>query len=237
MATKLRTCRNCGRVLQPNMGICEYCNTPTIPMLIRKKFFSFSTLVLVAVGSWFITMKTIELKEHMDNPPIYQFDLNYDVDKFANIRNLDDFTENNWLYKFSGAKGSIDSAVAQTISVNIVKLKEPYDSSKMELNLVRNKEKDVEVLIQLMGQFDCPKKKAGACSLTVRFDNSPIQTYEYTLAPNGRNDLIFIKNKREFIENLKKSKKLMINAPVFNNGLNKYYFNVNNLIFNFGDSE
>lgn len=237
MGVKLRVCRKCGRALQPEVYICEHCNTPTVSMLIRQKFFSVATLFLVAVGSWFITKKTIEIKEHIENPPIYQFDLNYDVDKFANINNLDDFTDNNWLYKFSGSGGSVDSAVAQTISVNIVKLKDPYGSSKMELNLVRNKDDDIEVLIQLMGQFDCQKKKAGACVLTMRFDNNPIETYEYSLAKNGRDDLIFISDKKRFFENISKSKKLMINAPVFNNGLNKYYFNVNNLIFRLNETK
>lgn len=100
----------------------------------------------------------------------------------------------------------------------------------MELALIKNKEKEFEAMFKVIGKFDCnPEKKN--CQLVIRFDNNPVKNFEYKLAPNGRDDLIFITDKENFLKNLKKSKRLTVTANIFNNGNVRYTFAVNGLVF------
>lgn len=233
MAKRLKTCRMCGRGMPKDCTKCQYCNTETLGVVMRKRLFDFSMVSLVLFGSWFIAHKAIEIKEYMENPPIHQFDLNYDVEKFADFKNIDDFGQNNWLYKFSGdATKGVQGVAAQTISTNVAKLKMPYGSSKMEITLVKNKKDEVEVLLQVIGQFECTTAKAD-CHLVARFDNQKAERFNFKIAPNGRDDLIYLVEKEKFVERMKASKQLALSVNIYNNGFVKYYFNVKNLIFTF----
>lgn len=238
MRKRLNVCRKCGRGMPADCTKCVHCNTYTWGALIKQRLFNGTAVALILGGSWYITNKVIEIKNYMENPPIHQFDLNYDIEKFAeaNIKNADDFSTNNWLYKFSSGSNGVKGIAAQTISTNVAKLKAPYGSSKMELALIKNKEKEFEAMFQVIGQFDCKKEKKN-CQLVVRFDNNPVQNFEYKLAPNGRDDLVFITDKERFLKNLKKSKRLTVTANIFNNGNVRYTFAVNNLVFDLGESE
>lgn len=237
MKKRLNVCRSCGRGMPADCTKCVHCNTYTWGALIKQRLFNTTAVILILGGSWYTTNKVIEIKNYMENPPIHQFDLNYDVEKFAeaNIKNADDFSKNNWLYKFSGGSGGIKGVAAQTISTNVAKLKSPYGSSKMELALIKNKEKEFEAMFQVIGQFDCQQENKN-CQLIIRFDNNPVEKFKYKLAANGRDDLVFITDKERLLKNLKKSKKMIVSTNIFNNGIVRYTFAVNGLVFDFNET-
>lgn len=233
---RLKVCRSCGRGMPKDCTQCRHCGTDTLSVFIKKKAFNVTMLTLITCIVSFTAYKAVEIKEYIVNPPITHFDLSYDANRFSDLKNLDSYGDNNWLYRFSNktSESGYKGVSAQTISTNIVKLKS-YGSSKMELNLVRNKSNEFEVLFQLMGQFDCDISKKN-CKLTANFDKSGPEKFDFKKAPNGRDDLIYIVNKEDFIKKLKSSKTVSIGVNVYNSGSATYYFNVKNLILNFNDS-
>lgn len=230
---RLKVCRGCGRGMPKDSTKCIHCGTDTLFTTIKKKSFNVTILSLITCIVSFTAWKAIEIKEYIENPPVHYFDLSYDPDKFLDLKNIDSYGDNNWLYRFSKKSdgSSYKGISAQTISTNIVKTKY-YGSSKMELNLVRNKTNEFEALFQLMGQFDCNVSKK-SCKLRVRFDGNSFEEFEYKKVPNSKDDLIYIVDKNKFIKKLRNAKKITVGVNVYNSGVVNYYFNVKNLILDF----
>lgn len=76
------------------------------------------------------------------------------------------------------------------------------------------------------GQYDC---ESNLCSISVKFENKPIQHFTFsTYEPqvNGVIVLILSENAQEFLENVRKYNYLTLEVPFHDNGVHQFEFNI-----------
>lgn len=120
--------------------------------------------------------------------------------------------------------------IATKESKNNVSLKSPYTGGNLKLYLRRDAEgeSNLDAIVTInSGQFNCVL----SCKVTVRFDNNEIQTYSMNSPSDYSSDSLFISNfdTKRFIENVRKSKKMIIELPFFNNGNHQFKFDIDQL--------
>lgn len=136
-------------------------------------------------------------------------------------------TIDNWTYSIDEDKmRGIKNVFVKTISTNTIQLGFPYNDSKLGI-IIRKKDGETNVLLPVKGQFVCGYSEK--CYVNVKFDEKPIVKYEFVEAANASSDTVFIKKEKEFINELKKSKKIIIEVPLFDKGNQQYEFNVDGL--------
>jgi hypothetical protein len=135
----------------------------------------------------------------------------------------------NWNYsedvdKMEGTK----QFFASNTSTNEIEFEFPYDGGSTFDILVRNTGKENEVLLTVSkGQFMTSIN--GSETLKVKFDENKPENYSYNSASDASMDVIFLNNSKKFINNLKKSKKVMIEATFFDAGSKVIEFDVEGL--------
>jgi len=125
----------------------------------------------------------------------------------------------------------------QTQSDNSVDFEFPYNGgSKMAIILRSKKEvlKDSQkaedlkleevMLIISKGQYSCTS--FDGCEISVKFDNDKIKKYKMNAAANGKSDVIFVSNSQDFIKNIEKHKKLIIEADFYQAGAKQFKFDL-----------
>ncbi|WP_404479333.1 hypothetical protein [Novosphingobium sp. BL-52-GroH] len=60
--------------------------------------------------------------------------------------------------------------------------------------------------------------------VNVKFDDGPIRRYSCTDASDGTNNMVFIQGAKGFLSNLKKSKKMVVEAEFYQNGMQQMIF-------------
>lgn len=134
----------------------------------------------------------------------------------------------NWKYQTDEDKmRNTKNSYATSISTNTVNLDFPYNNSKMAIT-IRNMNNETDVLISVKGQIVC-NSYSERCYLNVKDDNNPIVKYDFNEAAHGNSDTVFIKKQKDFISLLKKSKHLIIEAPMYDSGRIQYEFDVSGL--------
>ena len=112
-----------------------------------------------------------------------------------------------------------------TTSTNKIEFDVPYEGGSTFTQLVRNMGKANEILLTVSkGQF-IPSIMNNR-TVRVKFDNEKPLNYTYSSANDGSLTTIFLGNAQQFINKLKKAKKLMIEAPFYNAGMQIIYFDV-----------
>jgi hypothetical protein len=118
---------------------------------------------------------------------------------------------------------------AGLFSNNSIDMGFPYNNTTMQLTL-RNKGngKDIDVIFTTKSQFKC---HYGECSLDVKFDDGKIEKWSYSSSNDGSTNNIFINNSKKFIEKVKNSKELTVEAIMFHYGSAQFNFTTKNLKF------
>ncbi len=117
-------------------------------------------------------------------------------------------------------RGSI--RMARLSSDNTVSFRFPYSGEQRAELVVRSNSSGNDVLLLLRkGQFVCG---SGECSVNVKFDDNAIQKYKATTADNGATNVLFIKNYKQFVRNLKTAKSLLIEASFYQEGQHVFNF-------------
>jgi hypothetical protein len=137
--------------------------------------------------------------------------------------------QSDWLYE--AVYNEMDDKTtyyAQLKSTNNLNFQFPYNGgSPMYLN-VRKKGKSIKVYLQIKpGQFliDSYNNK----TIRIKYDDGKSSAYTALTAADGSSDVIFIQNTARFMTNLKRSKKLLIEAPYYQEGAQLSRFNVEHL--------
>ncbi|MBN6078054.1 hypothetical protein HYE59_11120 [Aggregatibacter actinomycetemcomitans] len=119
---------------------------------------------------------------------------------------------------------------AKNTSKNAVDFGFPYSESK--LNLILRKDPkygdDIMFIIQ-RGQFS---SCFDGCELIIKFDDQKIEHYSMVGAEGGSSDVLFIsgkKNMQQFMDKLRKSKKMIVEASFFDHGKEQFTFYVSGL--------
>lgn len=103
----------------------------------------------------------------------------------------------------------------------------PYNGgSFLKITVRHMKRFGTDVLLGISsGQFDGNDYNEDNY-VTVRFDHGSPQRYYFTEPSDGSSDQIFIDNSRKFIAKLKRAKKIIIEAPFYQSGLQTFHFTV-----------
>lgn len=119
---------------------------------------------------------------------------------------------------------------ARNISTNIVDFGFPYNESPMVLTLRKDPKYGNDVIFFVNGQFNgC---MINSCKITVKFDEGKLENYRMVGSDGGRNNTLFIENAKEmktFVDKLKKSKKLIVEASFYNHGKGQFTFDTQGL--------
>ncbi|OIT25322.1 hypothetical protein [Glaesserella parasuis] len=119
---------------------------------------------------------------------------------------------------------------ADNASLNAVDFGFPYHGSKLYLTLRKDPKYGNDVMFFINGQFNgC---MINSCKITVKFDDGKLESYRMVGSDSGSNDTIFIENAKSvktFVDKLKKSKKLIVEASFYNYGKGQFTFDTQGL--------
>ena len=138
----------------------------------------------------------------------------------------------NWTYNVDSSD-MMNKYVVYTATcegLNQLQLKSPYDGGSTMSIILRNgfKGKGNDVMITIdKGQF--MGSITGDESIKVKFDDEAPKTFSYVDPADASSGIIFITNAKGFINELKKSKQVIIELTIFDNGVQQVKFNTSNL--------
>lgn len=135
---------------------------------------------------------------------------------------------NNWAYDERPDKMTSKSIyLAQTISSTILDFEFPYDGGASAYLTIRNKDGFNKAYVEMSkGQFLI---HSSAKMWKVRFDQKDTDYYLFNPASSGNSKIAFVSRSAEFIENVKKHKKVIIEAEFYQEGLRQMEFDISNL--------
>ncbi|HJF29097.1 MAG TPA: hypothetical protein K8V79_12855 [Acinetobacter lwoffii] len=137
----------------------------------------------------------------------------------------------NWEYGTSvDEMRGTKSQHATTLSTNSMDFEFPYNGgSHLGLTLRKNNEgQDIIVAID-KGQFICGIQ---SCEAAFKFDDGPVQQITMVGTDDHKSDVLFVaydKTEEKIIQQIKKSKKLIIELPFYQEGKRQFIFNIENL--------
>ncbi len=110
-------------------------------------------------------------------------------------------------------------------SINQIHQDFPYeDQTSAQLTIRKAASGRTDVVFQVSsGQLMCPSYQG--CSGTVRFDDGAPQKLRFLGPEDNSNETIFVADAKRFIENLKKSKRLVIEKTMYQAGSPQFEFN------------
>lgn len=102
----------------------------------------------------------------------------------------------------------------------------PYEGSAAALTL-RHKRGSTDIILQITkGQFITPMD---GTYIKARFDDLPASSYSCSEPSDNSSTVLFIDNTSRFLSNLKKHRKLIIEAEFYQEGLRQIEFDISNL--------
>jgi len=119
------------------------------------------------------------------------------------------------------------SVFANVYSENKLNLGFPYDAEEARLSLRKRPSDGTSVMLHAPGQFLCNTYNDETVS--VKFDDGPIMQFTCSEPSDSSTGLLFINSEKRFIEKLKTSKRVIIEAPMFQAGRQQMTFNVEGL--------
>lgn len=121
-----------------------------------------------------------------------------------------------------------DTRYAQLEGSNTIDLDFPYGEQQGLMIVRQSPQFGFDILVGVRsGQIMC--NSFSNSKISVKFDDGPIRTYGCNDASDGSNNLVFVQGAKGFLANLKKSKKVVVEAEFFQNGMQQLTFNTANL--------
>lgn len=146
----------------------------------------------------------------------------------------------NWTYdQTTDEMRGTKSKFASIVSDNVVQFGFPYDSgSNLNITLRKLSNDPTEVMFTISdGQYSC-NTISGNCFAAVKFDDGNIKNIELNGTNDYSSDVVFIANDYDvdnFIGSLRKSKKLIVELPFYQEGRRQFSFTISGL--DWGKSE
>jgi hypothetical protein len=199
----LIVCKECGSSISKKANKCPNCGAP------RKRKTSIGTwLVVVIIVLYFIGEYGSQNTDIVKSPPSVK------EQEWSYSQNVDPMT-------------SKTSYFASLASTNTINFKFPYNGEQRgEISLSTHPHRKNIVFSINQGQFLCTSYRG--CYITVRFDENPPKSYDAVGPRDGSTTYIFIQDYASFVERLQKSKKVLIQAEFYQEGLRTFEFNVKN---------
>lgn len=132
----------------------------------------------------------------------------------------------SWVYSNSSdpmADEQTERACVQ--SSNIIYLSPPYGETGARLCLRNSPQfgRDAYVSLNENGQILC--RSYESCSIRVRFDKTPAQTWSAIGPSDNSTDMIFIENRSDLERKLRSSKVTNVQLEFYQNGMQTFTFN------------
>lgn len=140
----------------------------------------------------------------------------------------------NWQYETSKDEmRGIESKFATTVSTNTVDFDFPYNGGSKLILALRKRGSEVDVMVTITkGQILCSIR---SCETAFKFDNGAVQSITMSEPDNHSSDMLFVsydKTETNIINQLKDSKKLVIEVPFYREGKKQFTFDVSGLEWN-----
>ncbi|WP_338424346.1 hypothetical protein [Sphingopyxis kveilinensis] len=132
--------------------------------------------------------------------------------------------QSKWSYdeQTDEMRGTI-TRTARLTSSNEVNLEFPYGTASGHLDVRKRPTDGLNIIFSVdSGQILCRSYNDG--HISVKFDDQPIKNYGCDGASDGSSDVAFIRNESGFLANLKKAKKVIIEAEFYQQGRQQFMF-------------
>lgn len=135
-----------------------------------------------------------------------------------------------WEYSNTTDEMGEKTEIARLYSSNEINLDFPYNGgSQSKLVLMKRPNGTLEILYNIdKGQINTDYD---GTYFRVKFDDQPVQKWSMSEASDNSSNNMFFNNEKSFIDKLKKSKKLVVEIPFYQNGNQQVVFNTENLKF------
>lgn len=155
----------------------------------------------------------------------------YDSVFVKQVVQTDTTQESKWEYETEKDEmRNASTYLARNSSINTVDLGFPYHATPLTLLLRKDPKYGSDIIFVINGQY-----AAGCfngCKISAKFDNGKIENYAMVGSDSGGNDTLFIESKKSqkaFMDKLRKSKKLVIEASLYNYGEAQFSFDIQGL--------
>lgn len=137
--------------------------------------------------------------------------------------------ESNWEYSTQKDEmRGAESRFAQLTGSNTITLDFPYGEQRGQMMLRQSPQHGFDILVGVQsGQIMC--NSFTNSHVNVKFDDGPIQRYRCLDASDGTSNMVFVQGAKGFLAKLKKSKKVIVEAEFFQNGIQQLTFDTTNL--------
>lgn len=140
----------------------------------------------------------------------------------------------NWQYETSKDEmRGIESKFATTVSTNTVDFDFPYNGGSKLILTLRKRGSEVDVMVSITkGQILCGIQN---CEAAFKFDGGAVQSITMSEPDNHSSDMLFVsydKTESKIINQLKSSKKLVVEVPFYQEGRKQFTFDVSGLQWN-----
>lgn len=210
ISNKAETCPHCGfKLAQAASGILK-----SLAKLVRVILIFFVILFGLAVFHTCSVMQqtaTLRSNKAEDNTPAVAVTP----------------TKPTWIYlDFTDDMTGKSGRQATIESSNTVALSPPYSATtSAQLMIRRHPRHGNDVIVKVdSGQTLC--RSYEDCTLLVRFDDAPPRQYSGIGPDDNSSDTVFLRNYASFVANLRKSKRVLIQIPMYEAGGSAWRFDV-----------
>lgn len=212
----INPCKECGGPVSDKAESCPSCGAKQ-----KKKtsIWAWIGLVLVVLtGIGMCSEKSINEKTKNSTQEIVESETGKPLDEI----------KTDWVYKKNNDEmRGVESRFATNISTNEVEFDFPYNGGSNLTLTVRETGNEKDILIGISkGQFICG---INDCEFAFKFDDGAVESITMTRPENYASDIMFVaydKTEDKIINKLKTSKKLIIEAPFYQEGRKQFTFNV-----------
>lgn len=137
--------------------------------------------------------------------------------------------ESNWqYYNDKDEMRGTESRYAQLDGSNTINLDFPYGEQRGRMTVRKSAQFGFDILVGVeSGQIMC--NSFSRSYINVKFDDGPIQRYGCNEASDGTSNMVFVEGAKGFLGKLKNSKKVIVEAEFFQNGMQQLAFDTANL--------
>lgn len=232
--SKLINCKNCGSSLIKNTDTCPGCGAKvkrkSVLTWIAAIFIGFIVLSAVMAGMSGEVSENDTASEEVPRPTDQVASSSLVGNTNTEVVSETEVITSSWDYDESiDEMRGTTTYTAISMSENNVYLESPYSGgTNLGIIIRHSDELGNEVLVVTNnGQLWCEYSN---CIMTVKFDDKSIEQYSISRAAGGSSEAMFLDGSEdEFINQLKKSKKTMIEIGFFNNGNQQFKFDVSDL--------
>jgi hypothetical protein len=143
--------------------------------------------------------------------------------KFSELRKLG----NNWEYDSTENKMGEKVKFARVSASELVFFDFPYSGGSTGAITIRKKRGDLDIYFTISrGQIDTDIDET---YIRVKFDNEKPVNYSMSEADDGSSDILFFNNKSSLLKKIRKSKRMVVEVPFYQNGVKQFEFRIRNL--------